>query len=126
MRKVKFNKWLPIAWDSNPMDKNAKVIYSNTTPDKEVYPNVCMLRSAGFEKDFPNEGYFHAWSSLQQSPLAIIEDNEGLLHEIPTQHVHFITSPDDIQVTGHKIDEVEIYAINKNFDINQIMKTEDM
>jgi hypothetical protein len=50
----------------------------------------------GFEKDFPNAGYFHEWASLQQSPVAIVEDNQGLIHQIETAHIKFIEEPHEM------------------------------
>lgn len=67
-----------------------------------------------YEKDFPNEGYFHCFAHLQQSPMAIIEDMEGNIHQVQTEHFIFVDNPDlgvEIKITAPTVDEALEYGL---------------
>ncbi len=110
MRKVMFNKWQTNLWDLDANDTDAKAVYQDKKPEGK---NVFMLKEAGYEDAFSNLGYFHEWSSLQQTPLAIIEDTEGNIHQIPAEHMRFISPPEE----PDPIDEAKEYGL-KGMTIN--------
>lgn len=114
MRKVKFKKWMPTLWDLNAHNPEAKPMYSETPPDRQLYPYQVIMKSAGYEEDFNSEGYFHCFASLQQTPLAVIEDMEGKLHQVQTDQFIFIDSPDldvEIKITAPAVDEALEYGL---------------
>lgn len=117
MRKVKFNKWKYPLWDLNVFEKTGSTAYLELRPDAEKYPHAFQLKAAGYEENFPNEGYFHAWSSLQQTALALIEDGEGFIYQIPAEHIKFIDNPEILvsKETANTIDEAKEYGIKMNY-----------
>ncbi len=59
-----------------------------------------ITRRACFEDDFTHEGVFHQWGVTYEdgegsSTVAIVEDCEGLIHEVLPANVKFTTDTDD-------------------------------
>jgi hypothetical protein len=109
MRKVTFKTWVPPKYDEDQTER---------------------IPGTGVWSDFINHGFFHTWTTspneaasgeMYQEPIALIEDINGIIHEVATKNVKF----DPYNPSTKNKDIVNILPIPKNFEKGDIISVKN-